>query len=545
MKKIRIILLFLLLPLLGAAMAPVELKLNGKNLQDAPFLEKEGELYIPIKSFSLLTSLQFTQRSSGDIILFRDNIFIKFNLNSNTYYLNGKEFRWKNLPFSHEGELFIPHGLLLNFMNFQYTYDKENKILSLTSGAGYDVSLNYLENRQRVDFAEARISYTLPYFWERSSLNSFSSRSSEMTIEVKSTPLGDKSFDEAIKERLEAGAPRDFFKRPPRQLFVEGTPILNQGYTQQEDQGTYYYGFSYFILENRLIETSFYAHSTSLATVLKLEEEILLSTQFNAYTIDDMEEHYVELDAFFAVNMALETPLYANILVDNVLPLKGTLHRRIKELTATLQRGKRRFYYTFPVHEGSFDVRIPVPFGLGFHSLSLTMNPSARGKISEDTLVFHENELLLLKVSLLNTSLDEGLYLSDSNFVLSKHEDLAKISSLVRDQSYDYAKAEALLLLFKENFSPGGSDEPVQAIEEHRVSKKSAALVYAALLRQSGVPTRILSNKSQTLYAVEIPSNGRWHLIDPYGFLVGEQAPGTMMSLPQGYLGTNPLYYDF
>ena len=159
-------LLFLLLPLLGAALSPVALKLNGKLIEDAPLLEKQGDLFIPLNYFSKLTSLQFTQRSNGDVLLFRDNIFIKFNVNSSTYFLNGKEFKWVNPPFSEKGELFIPYGTLLNFMNFQYSYDDEDKILTLASG-GYDVSLSYLQNRQKVDFAEGKISYNLPFFWQR------------------------------------------------------------------------------------------------------------------------------------------------------------------------------------------------------------------------------------------------------------------------------------------------------------------------------------------------------------------------------------------
>ncbi len=537
-------LLFLLLPLLGAALSPVALKLNGKLIEDAPLLEKQGDLFIPLNYFSKLTSLQFTQRSNGDVLLFRDNIFIKFNVNSSTYFLNGKEFKWVTPPFSEKGELFIPYGTLLNFMNFQYSYDDEDKILTLASG-GYDVSLSYLQNRQKVDFAEGKISYNLPFFWQRLSPNSFSAQTSEMKIDVESSPLGEKSLDEAMKERLAQKHLEDFTKKAPRQLFVEGKPIITQGYTKKEDQGFYYYGYSYFTLENRLVETSFYTHSSSLNSVLKLEEEILLSTQFNAYSIDDMEEHYVELAPFFAMQMTLEEALYSNMLVDNILHFKGKIHPTVKELQATVKRGKRRFNYTFPTEEGHFDAEIPIPFGLGFHSLSITMNPSSTEEILDSPLIFNEDEHLILKVSLLNTSLDEGLYLSYSDLVLTEDDHIRKISALVKDRSFDYTKAEVLLTLLKENFTTGGSDEPHIALEDKALSKKSAALIYAALLRSSGVPTKVLSNKSQSIYGVEILSNGLWHIVDPYNFLLDQEPPSKYMSLPQEHFGKNPQYYDY
>lgn len=545
-RKIRkIVLLILLFPLLGAAISPVALKLNGKLIEETPILEKEEELFIPIKYFSDLTSLQFTQRSNGDIILFRDNVFIKFNLNTSTYFLNGKEFKWESLPFSEKREFFLPYKILLNFMNFQYSYDEEDKILTLVTGTGYDVSLRYLQNRQKVDFAEAKISYNLPFFWQRSSPNSFFSQGSEMTIEVTSSPLGEKSLDEAIQEHLDAKSLEDFKKTAPRQLFVEGKPILTHGFTKKEDQGHYYYGFSYFSLENRLVETIFYAYSNSMHSALKLEEEILLSTQFNAYTIDDMQEHYVELGAFFAMNMMVEEPLYSNMLVDNFLHFKGEIHPTLTELHASVKRGKRRFTYTFPLVEGKFDAQIPIPFGLGFHSVRISMNPSTSQQIQDSPLIFNEDEHLLLKFSLLNTSLDEGLYLSYSNLVLRDQEDITKMSSLVKDRSLDYTKAQALLLLLKENFTLGNEDEPLLALEEKTVSKKSAALIYAALLRSAGVPTKVLSNKSQTLYGVEIFSNGLWQKIDPYNFLLKDRPASNYMSLPQDYFGRDPQYYDY
>lgn len=546
MKKLRkILLLILLLPLLGAALSPVDLNLNGKFVEETPLLEKQGELFIPIEPFSKLTSLQFREKNKGDIILFRDNVFIKFNTNSSTYFLNGKEFTWKNPPFVENGELYLPYRILLDFMNFQYSYNAEKKLLELATGTGYDVSLSYRQNRQKVDFAEAKISYNLPYFWKRTSLNSFSSLENSLKIEVSSRPLGEEKPADAIKRLVEEKSFDDFEKRTPRQLFVEATSIANYGYVKKEQDLYYYYGLSYFTLENRLIETAFCAQGATLEPILKLEEDILSSAQFNAYTIDDMQEHYVELEAFTSLKMSLDDPLYANMLVDNTLAFKGEINPSIKELHATVKRGDRRFYHSFAVKEGKFDTSIPIPFGLGFHSLSIALSPPPEEESRASSLPYSEDKNILLRFSLLNTSLDEGLYLSYSNLVPTQREEIGILSYQVRNKSFDYYKAEALLSLLKENFSLGKVDDPLLALEEKTLSKKSAALIYAALLRRAGVPTQVISNISQTIYGVEILSNGRWIVIDPYRFLLNEDPPLEHMSLDQDHFGTRAYYYDF
>lgn len=537
----RLLICLLIIPLLGAGLLPVDIKLNGKVI-DTPLLSSEEEFFLPIKTFSQLTSMQFTERSSGDVIIFRDNIFIKFNINSNIYYLNGKELKWKNPPFKKNNELYVPYRVLLDYMNFHYNLD--DKEISITGGS-QDVSLSYLQNRQKVDFVDAKISYILPFFWKRSSPNSFSQEETDSFIEVTTGPLGEGDLEDVISRRLEELELEDFDRNDSKNLLIEGRRILHRSFIKKDkdDKMTSYYGLSFFTLENRYVETFFFNHSQSPSSAIKLEEEILSSLQLNAYTIDEREEHYVELGGFFALGMELDLPLYSNMVVDKVLVLKGSIHPSVTRLRATVKRGKRSFDYSFPVEEGKFKARIPIPFGLGFHSLSLAI-PASEEELSQEGLDFFEGQDSLLMFSLLNTSLEEGLLLSYSDSILSQEELVGELSSQVKGLSYDYDKARRLMEILGDNFSLGTVVGPGQALETRTLDRKTSALIYGALLRRSGIPTRIISNKSQTLFGVEILSNGLWHILDPYGYLREGKDSSLFMSLPKDYFGREPILHD-
>lgn len=539
--KSKLLVVLMLFPLMGASLLPLDVKLNGK-LTDTPLLESEEEIFLPIKAFSQLTSMQFTERSDGNVVIFRDNIFIKFNLNTNIYYLNGKELKWKTPPFKEKGELYVPYRILLDYMNFHYSFSEEE--VSIVGG-GQDVSLSYLQNRQKVDFADAKISYILPFFWERTSPNSFSQEDSNTLIEVITGPLEAREPREILKEEIERLGLKDFQKTDEKLLQIDGRRVLHQGLTKkdEEDKTTDYYGLSIFTLENRYIRTLFYTKNQSIGPLVKLEEEILRSLQLNAYTIDEREEHYVELGGFFAMGMELDSPLYSSMVVDSFLNFRGSIHPSVTSLKATVNRGQRRFEYSFPVEEGSFNAKIPIPFGLGFHSLTLSM-PQKEAQDYDELLSFYEDEDALLKLSLLNSSLEEGLFLTYSDQVLSQDPLIGELASQVKSSLYDYEKALELLKVLGESFTPGLTQGPREALETRKLDRKTSALIYAALLRRSGIPTRVISNKSQTLFGVEILSNGLWHTIDPYGYLRGEKDPKFFMSLPKDYFGREGMLHD-
>lgn len=536
-RKEKILLLLMIFPLLGAGLRPLDLKLNG-NLLEAPLLEEEGEFYMPIKAFSQLTSMQLTERSDGNLILFRDNIFIKFNLNSNTYYLNGKEYTWKEAPFKKGREIYIPYRIILDYMNYNYQLDEEG--LSITGGA-YDISLSYQQNRQRVDFVDAKISYAIPYFWTRISPNSFYHQETDTSLEVMVFPLEDARLEDLMEKRLKEKDLAGYKELSSKNFHVQGKKALQQGY----EKGSSYLGISYLTLETRLVETTFKSQGSPLASAINLEDEILSSVHFNAYTIDEMEEHYVELGPFYAMKTQLETPVYSNKLVSNHLLLKGQIHPSVRKLHAQVKRGKRSFDYSFDVDEdGSFTARIPIPFGLGFHSLTLSLAQEEETQPG-DSLDFFTDGRALMKFSVLNTNLNEGLYLSYSDQVPSQHERIKELAQEVKDIDYDYEKAQALLLALGENFKAGSIKDPEEALEAGKLGRQSAALVYGALLRNSGVPTRIISNRSLSLYGVEVLSNGIWHKIDPYGYLRDPSSSLAYMSLAQDYFGKYYIELDY
>ena len=547
LRRIGFILSLLLL--LGAGLPEfhtVHLRFNGNEVElKPPILEKEAYLYLPMKAFSELSTLQVNQRSDAEYVLFMDNIFIKFTLNSNTYYLNGKEFTWKNRPFVHQGEIYLPHRLLLDFMHFKYTYDQEEKELHLISASSYDMTSSRIQNRQRVEFADAKISYELPFFWKRASMNSFVSDEKEtMKIEVRRIPMGEKSFEESMKQALAEKNIVYTKKLPPKEHFIQQTSIHTQGYALKEEFGYSYYGYSYFELENQLIETSFYGFASSYSLAEHTEENILSSILLKAYRIDSLDEHYVELDSFFDRNMKIESVLYSNLLTENTLPFAGEIDPHIKEIRVSVRKGKQHFVYTVPVTAGKFNSAIPIPFGLGFHHLSfyLTAEPE---EFTRAGLRLAEDKNLLLKCSVLNTSLDFALYTSPSDQVPSQDPNLNRLTKDLDPSLLDYQKAKLLLEELKEEFSLGSPTNVREAIKERTIDKETSALVYGALLRKNNVPTRIVSDEKKEFYGVEILSNGLWHLCDPYGYLSKNGLPSQFMSLDAKDFGKKMIYYDF
>lgn len=542
-KKVLVLIGLLSVLLIGSAYAQSETEvseiwINGANVEFslAVTVSEEGEIFAPMAEFFRKMGIQYNVSNDGEVIAFRDNIFLKLRPHHTTFALNGKEFTWDRRPAPRDDILYISLTPLLRYTDITALYEEEMERLYLTSGS-------LLEQRRsrgllkRVEMPGSQISLSIPYFWERTGNASFAlnPRVGKLRFEVEHEPydLSGNLRARIDEERAESPIPPSYRLIQSRELLIGNLNVFTRRYlgsplgsesVQPEGLPTYpYLSVTYFRLGEIFYHFTFQGELQDIDSQVETELQIFSTVQSKIFSVDALSEHYVEFGLYKELDLFIETPLYSNLLVRGEFPLKGTIDPDVTQLDVTLMRGERSFHYTVAVEDGRFDEMIPVPFGLGFHRMILAA-PSEEAPMDADgALELGESGSLLIKCSLINLTEQESLYLSPSKEVLSRDPRVVEYARSASSAGIDYRKARRLLENFQEEFSAGDATTMREALEEKAGDAYALSLIYTGILRAAQIPARISQSLVTSHYYVEFYSNGQWIPTSPAALIVGEK----------------------
>lgn len=547
------------------------------SFENAPFM-LNGEIMVPAKTFLERIGTQVLSVSdTGELISYRDNIFIKFSPNSKTAYVNG---RAKTMPIHamvYSGQLFIPASFAAKTFEMSYSAPSGSSSLAI------DYRKNLLEYQQfgyrhfkRVTIPEWGISFFMPEYWNTlvdidnayGTSNAFENQQLIANYYAPSTVQTRAALKELLIEEQKNNY-GDAFNLVSINTHTLGDYLSDVvSYNTTDDSGVTHHILYIFYEQN----TGYTLHGTHKSPTNPVEAEEVLELIAGTFSITKLSvneqlEHYTELNAFHSLGIKLNRSIYSNMPISNHFVFSGAIRNAesVNGFNVVVTKDNEAAYYYVPITDNSFNMRIHTPFGLGKHNITVLIDYDENTALDEvndasevaeeidpiiettedplipeivpthqqllDTLVLEsmrsdhttEESDVVMKFSLLNISSNQIKDLLSTDFVNYDHQDVYNLSTPITFRlTNQYSKARALYQFVIDNYQYVEliSESGLLTTRELTVLSQANAIelcfLYTGLLRSVDIPARVVRGVDElsTYYWVETYINGRWYVSD-------------------------------
>lgn len=572
-RKIVITLLFTLIlsgsfvfasPILGGKYTEGNVILSGQpvSFSPAPFI-LNGEIMVPAKSFSEKIGAQVIwNESTGEVISYRDNIYIKYKPGSATAQVNGKA---KTLPVRsilYKGELFIPASFAVKSHELNHTID------------GTIININYKENVpeyqqfgfrhfKRISLANWGISFYIPEYWEAvgDGFNVYGVDNTFESYKLSVELIPDKTYNS--RSVMTNAITEDLFATYGDNLTILSTSTVQMGdYTSDvieyelTNSVTKIHHVKYLFFEQGIgyVLTGETPSTSDLAESREIFELISGTFSIIKLTVNEKLEHYSEYNKFFEYGVNLTRIAHSNMTVSNQFILSGTVENAPSgaSVVVTVTKDLKSRTTVIPLTDNAFSGVIYTPFGLGKHNVSMyittdEINNTGQAILNADIIgalllsydkgldlltqqlllqeqLPEENDLVL-KFSALNISSEDIQYLLPSSFINYDLQALYGLSTAATfNLSNQYSKAKALYEWMLSEYTLI-SDRPIVTIRPvdqlitntTELNEVELNFLYTGLLRSVDIPARVMRGVTEAGvdYWVELMINGRWFIAAP------------------------------
>ncbi len=506
MKKLTVILIIIIISIsISFATDNTKTQLNIESQQN-------NNLYVPFFDFLDTADIDYKKSPDSELSAYKDNMFMKFYPYSNIYYVNGKEFKWKNKPFYKKNNILYTDGnTFRKYFSIDYNYDPIIDKITVDKSKSNKRVFDNLDTYEKILIDTPKFYIFIPDYWEKLKDNVYGKISKDDTFTLtinKETVKNINDFDSYIQNNYIANyeESKDIVIMNKKKSFdlVKGIKITTYKYYVTRENKPEYNIFSFFKVENKLYTFKFESNILDQTYILDVVEKIGESISTGKYQLDTSSEHYLEYDAYKKYNLSIKTPLYANMCIKNYLPLEGSIDIKIKKINVLVKRGKKVFEDEINVVDGKFKRTVSIPFGLGLHSVSLIANNK-----------------LLVKTSVVNTSIEEGLYVASSKYIDKTNDKLDELLKNTKVVYTDYKNAKIIFENIRNEIEVADSDNNFNlALKDKKANEFDLNRIYLAALRKIRIPSRMVKDKSDGRHYVEFESNGIWIKTDIYGGVV-------------------------
>lgn len=543
------------------------------NFDSTPFI-LNGEIMVSAKVLCEKLGTQvFWFEKTGEIVSYRDNIFMKFIPNSSVAYVNGKP---KDMPVSamiYKGDLFIPASFAAKTLEMNYSISPETNTLSI------DYRENLLEYQQigfrhykRINLANWGISFYIPEYWNKidGSSQTYGVEDPFETyhLEAKLYPLN-KQYSRAVLAesilsdlRIQYG---DNLHISTNSTYKTGEYTADVIHYELVDNGvtTQYAIYIFFEQNNGYVLIGSYPGSNNPDESIEILDTIASTFAITKLSINDNLEHYTELPIFYDIDMHLNTEIFSNMPINNMFVFSGTVDpkQNIRGFHVVVTKNDNETEYYIPVTDGEFSAKIYTPFGLGKHNIAVIVddrsfndnalddsNDSKTDYIPKDEPIVNQDSANLdtalptledvvakailmnfdldttktaMKFSVLNTSSEEIKYLLPSEYVNYDNSAIYNIAnSLTYNLTNQYTKSKEIYSYIVSHYTlsdtvnPNGLYSAVELTELTEANAIEVCILYTSLLRSVDIPARISRGISEDgiKYWVETFINGKWYI---------------------------------
>ncbi len=550
-------------PTMGENVMQGDISLAGQHIIfDTGSFVINGEIMVSAKTLCEKLGTQvFTVEKTGQVIVYRDNIFMKFSPNQMTAYVNGKA---KTMPVSsiiYKGELLIPASFAAKTLEMSYNARSASEL-------AIDYRENLLEYQQigfrhfkRINLSNWGVSFYVPEYWQKLSdvdaVYGVEDPFETYYFDVKFYPLG-KQYSRAVLTEslltdLKFKYGDDFKRLSNTTQTINGYKADALYYDLLENGVTnHYVSYVFFEQNNGYILTGKFPQTSNEVDAYDLIDDIIGTFSIIKLSINDQLEHYTELPHFFEIGMSLNSQIYSNMPVQNQFLFSGSIDQAsgVKGFHVIVSKGSEEIDYYVPVIDGQYNSKIYTPFGLGKHNITIYTDLSDASQethslpgsgvsenyvdttpetfdafpntdtslvTEEDAITLDEvvtNALLMnfdmntedmvMKFSLLNTSSDAIKYLLPSDYVNYDALTVYSISnSLTYNLTNQFAKAKTLYGYVTSTYTYSNTvhGEGLLNMQQLLTVKEANAIelcfVYTGLLRSVDIPARVVRGISE------------------------------------------------
>lgn len=428
-----------------------------------------GEIMIPvIETLDKIGVHSNWNPNTNQLIVYDNNIFIKLMQNDFSITVNGKQEQMPLPAFIYKGELYAPAGHILRAL----------EIDSSTNRNALDIKTREIQgeiaNFDSIDYRR----YTLM----QHGIDIYVPENMSFKNDIFTSPFGDAELRILSKSQWQ-----------PDTQWEMGTV---EGYTKYTDvyleEASNYYTRA---------DADYVLHFRNFAE--KVERQVLANISSETQLPNTRLEHYYEFADFNNLNMRLSVGLHSNMTAENFVDFSGTV-RAEGRFVIEVTKDNETYKYYIDIDNYLFGGKIYLPFGVGKHNIAVKLLMPEGG----------ERDILLF--SALNTSdfvqrdLVPTAYLDYEDGTV--REVLAEIGYRGINQKNT---AEVIYRWILQNYSMDKELTGTRKLsgllaEDTKISPQEACILYAGLLRASGIPSKIAIKRSAKHYWVEAYLNGSW-----------------------------------
>lgn len=499
----------------------------------------DDEVYVPISELASALGLYVKLEADRYLILYKNNTFVKMDLESSAAAINGKAYELPAGPFYSDQRILAPLLFIADAFHFDAVWDKGTGVLDLTDGNLTD-QFDFIESNnfyKRIDAADLGIRISIPVHWElldeKNRRYGYVDEFEYFTLELSHKKASASDSLEQIEKQVE----KDLRKVDPKNTQITKVDKLTATrldsyaiFSDFKDGKKTYKQVTYLFKEK---QSAYVLHFRYGSFMDSHQANAIISTiadsfQINQLTIQERDEHYIEFSNFFRLGIQLNAAPYANQTANDYFLLSGSLNSAIDGFNVKVTKESQSISFYVPVKDRKFEQKIYLPFGLGKHNIYIE-EADKGGLFSKKTEplsfepVITYDETNVMQFCLLNVSNNSIRYLIPSSRVPS---DLEKMSSLGKLLTYkeetSYKKAKAVYHWIEQNieFDKAASSEKlrssVQVFDNAIGTEEELAYFYATVLRSIDIPCRIVTGdfENDSHFWNELFINGKWIVAD-------------------------------
>lgn len=564
MKRILIIFLLLLISFSAFAFAE-DIKVDTITFNGSPIIFnseviiKNNQIFVPMREFfESLDAQVYWFDATKQVVAYRDNMFVKLQIDSTTAYKNGKSFSLEAAPFIEGSTTYVPVTFVASAFDLEESISEDGKTYALdTKSKQYEYTYINKKYMQKYTLDQWGVEISLPPHWYQLSEDSwrygYITNRLSYEVSLKKLPLklniSLSSLADIYMNQLSIESAFDLTINEQSSSEINGveTEIINYQLKGEPKIAEHFLYFMYVDGDAYVIDLS-YGQDADKSESLVIFDEILSTFQIYQKTIDQNTEHYFETLESFRNGLTLSTEIYANMTRGQSFPIQGrfTHFTSYDGLIIEVKKPGLDDISTFylPIEDTAFSGRVYLPYGLGIHNIevygatpkSSIENPTLSDAVSADENIAMREKLerfnqpliekydlvSLVDFSAINLSIEDINFLYPTPYLDTLSVQVNSNANLFSYKSQStYSKAKSLYKFVIENFesieyNPRNFPLASETIESRTGDPLEISMAYVAMLRSINIPARIAYGLSENIpyFWVEVYYNGNWSVVD-------------------------------
>lgn len=547
---------------------PIPVKLNGVLLNlESPAINRNGNILLPLKDLlSEFKASPVWYSELRQITCAHNNMFAKMFIGKKGVYLNGNLTEY-DLPVELiDGTAYAPVSFYCDFLSLSYNVVDET--VSLTQRDNFNSSFFGTSLFTETMIPNQDLIMALPFGWKKLPNNSFGVENPyekySFTVNNTDKEQSPSSYRETLRNNLPVSKSsehkvkvldnvsmselvtndrifyclyystahtneKDIFKKNDSDEEKNNKPDSDSA-KEKKDQDSFHieHHAHYICSVGNLIYDFHFIHNknTMNHTILSEFEHALNSVKFPPYYFNSMYENYIEYDTFTDISMELSSKINSNHETYDGFIFEGKcdISNDIEILAEVKKNNDTREFVIQIDDKGNFYGKIYTPFGVGKHQVTIF----CKGKNEKS------KKEPLLSFSVINLSGKDIKYMVPGKKVRSRsvktQEFLNKIfneNSIDRPYESEYEVAKTIFNYLENNINIGTvfinekneADNSEAIMEKKSITETEANILFASLMRGSGIRTRIVKSTNRETKRIYCESliNGEWRIYDIAG----------------------------